>query len=399
MTNTENRTVLVYDLGGGTFDITLIDIQADSIEVVCTGGDQNLGGKDWDDCLMSSLAKAFHYKTGLRIDSQKDPDLFHELELAVEKTKRVLGQRKKAPVVVTHAGRKVKIELERNKFEHISNELLSKTITFTYEMLDEAKKKGYKDFDEVILVGGSTRMPQVASRIEQEFSKKPRIFDPDGAVDKGAAIFGWKLALNDMLMKRITKKTGEIIEPSQGEKPNLNDVIDTVPDTFVDNATKEMSDETGFTLPAVKRSMIEIKNVTSKSFGIVVNNEKQEEVIFNLILKNTQVPVDVTRSFPTGVDNQDTVLIRIMENAVSERNVLFEDGNEIGTAVLKLPAGLKAHSPVDINFKLTDEGRLLITAKEATESRQIEVTVETSNVIHGDELEKAKERSSKMVVQ
>ncbi len=398
MTDTKNHTVMVYDLGGGTFDITLIDIQSDAIDVICTGGDQHLGGKDWDDCLMNSLAKSFQYKTGLRIDQEKDPDLYHELQLSVEKTKRILGQRKKAPIIITHGGKKVKIEVERSRFEQISGSLLAKTIVFTYEMLEESQKKGYNKFDEVILVGGSTRMPQIAYRIEQEFSVRPRIFDPDGAVAKGAAIFGWKLALNDLLMKRITKKTGKIGKDESGEEPDLADVVNSVPEKVVDSATEEVANDTGFTLPAVKRSMIDIKNVASKSFGIVVNNENQEEVIFNLIRKNTTVPVDANRSFATGVENQDTVLIRIMENAIDEKHVPMEDGVEIGTAILSLPPGLPNRSPVEIQFKLTEEGRLQLTATESTEARQVEVSIETSSVIHGEEFEKAKERAKRMII-
>ncbi len=400
MGDNTDRTVMVYDLGGGTFDITLLHITPDSIDVICTGGDNNLGGKDWDDCLLNSLAKSFQYKTGIRIDKEKDKDLYHELQLSVEKTKRILGQRRKAPIIINHGGKKVKIEVERSRFDQISGALLAKTVMFTYEMLEESQKKGFSKFDEVILVGGATRMPQISNRIEQEFSIRPKIFDPDGAVAKGAAIFGWKLALNDMLLRRITKKKdmSETSSDAQNDEKSLNEIIDATPENILENATEEISRDTGFTLPAVKRSMIGINNVASKSFGIVVNNVKDEEVIVNLIRKNTTVPAVANKSFATGVENQNRVVIRIMENAVDEKHVPIEDGTEIGTAILNLPSGLPDRSPVEIQFRLTAEGRLQMTAVEKTESRAVDVVVETRSVIHGEEFRKAKERAKKLVV-
>ncbi|HSM75843.1 MAG TPA: Hsp70 family protein [Desulfobacterales bacterium] len=386
----DKRVVMVNDLGGGTFDITLIDIQPDAIQVICTGGDHNLGGKDWDDRIVAYLVQEFQSQTGSDEEILEDPDTCQDLQLSAEKAKKVLSQREKTPISITHGGERVKVELQRSKFEEITSDLLERTVHLTHEMLEEAKKKGYNSFDEIILVGGSTRMPQVATRIQQEFGREPKIFDPDEAVAKGAAIFGWKLSLNDGLVRRIAAKTNRKVEELQGDVA-LN------PEE-VEAAAQEIADEEGYTLPSVKSSLVKVKDVTSKSFGIVVNNAQNEEIVYSVILRNTAVPVEAAKRFFTAVDDQETVLIRIMEAETSEKSIPPEYAIEIGTAVMRLPRGLAADTPVDISFNLNQEGRLKIKAVESTEGRQVDASIETASVIQGEELAAAKMRSQSLVV-
>ncbi len=388
---TENRVVLVYDLGGGTFDITMIDIQENSIDVICTGGDHNLGGKDWDDRIVAFLVQEFQRQTQSEEDILEDPDTWQDLQLSSEKSKKILSQRDKTPISITHGGDRVKVELSREKFLEITEDLLERTIALTHEMLKEAKAKGYENFDEIIMVGGSTRMPQIPERIRQEFDMEPRMFDPDEAVAKGAAIYGWKLSLNDGLIRRIAQKTNRNIEDEEN-------IIETTPKKIMEEVAKQMSEETGVTLSAVRRSTMRIRDVASKSFGVVARRPNNQEGVFNLILKNTAVPVETKRTFYTPESNQERVLIRIMENETNEKVVAVEHSIEIGTAVLDLPEGLPEDSPVEINFNLNREGRLQITAMETTENRQVVAKIETSSVIQGKELEEAIERAQHLVV-
>lgn len=389
--DTENRVVLVYDLGGGTFDVTMIDIKDDSIDVICTGGDHNLGGKDWDDRIVAYLVQEFQKQTGSQEDILEDPDTWQDIQLSAEKSKKILSQRDKTPVSLTHGGERVKVELGRHKFLEITEDLLERTVALTHEMLTEARKKGYEKFDEIILVGGSTRMPQVPERIKNEFGIDPRMFDPDEAIAKGAAIYGWKLSLNDGLIRRIAEKTNQ--NPDEGEK-----IMESAPAKIMEEAAREMAEETGVTLSAVKRSSMKIRDVSSKSFGVVAKRPNGEEAVFNLIVRNTVVPVSTRRTFYTPEANQERVLIRIMENESSDKVVSTDYSVEIGTAVLDLPSGLPDDSPVDISFQLNREGRLYITALETTENRSVEAKIETRSVIQGEELEEAKIRSQSLVV-
>jgi len=177
----EDQTVLVYDLGGGTFDITMIEINDRLIRVICTGGDHRLGGALWDEAIVVYLADQFRAQTGLDSDPMDDPEVLNDLFLQAERGKKTLSQRDKAPFRVTHAGQQARVELDRPKFEEITRHLLERTIELTHEMLADAKAKGSERFDKIILVGGATRMPQVRDRIVAEFGREPESFDPDEA--------------------------------------------------------------------------------------------------------------------------------------------------------------------------------------------------------------------------
>jgi len=390
-----DRVVLVYDLGGGTFDITMIHIQSEAIQVICTGGDHNLGGKDWDDRIVTYLVEEFQRSTGTDEDILEDADTWQDLQLSAEKSKKILSQREKVPISITHGGERVKVELAREKFETLTRDLLERTISLTHGILEEAKKKDYEKFDDIILVGGSTRMPQVAERIREEFSMEPKVFDPDEAVAKGAAIYGWKLSINDELVKRVARRVKKSVE-EVGK--NWNTVAKEAKDV-VEAASKEMAQDTGYTPAAVESSLVKIRDVTSKSFGVVVTDADNQEKVFNLILRNSVVPVDAKDTFYTAVENQRMVLIRIQETETSDEWVPLENAVEIGTAILHLPPNLPAETPVDISFSLNREGRLDITATETSEGRKVNVTIETTPVISGRELDEAKERSKIIRVQ
>ena len=393
METDKERVVLVYDLGGGTFDITMIEIKPhSSIEVICTGGDHNLGGKDWDDRIVAHLVEQFQKSTGSKEDILEDPDTCQDLQLSAEKAKKVLSQREKTPVLITHGGERVKVTLERKPFENITQDLLERTISLTHEMLHEARKKGHDRFDEIILVGGSARMPIVAERIRQEFSTEPKLFDPDEAVAKGAAIYGWKIFLQDEVKDKVAKKTGKNVnELDDLEDIDLKDVLDEVEEM--------VAQDTGYTLSEIQRSRIKIQNVTSKSFGVIAHDSNDQEIVYNLILKNNDVPVNISRGFGTAVANQEAASIQIMENESGETVTRPEHAVLIGNAVLNLPSDLKENTAIEITFRLNEEGRLEITAEETSETRRsVNVTIETRSVIQGEELEEAKARARHIVV-
>lgn len=394
----KSKTVLVYDLGGGTFDITMIAIEPDTIEVICTGGDHNLGGKDWDDCIVSYLAEEFNRITGIEEDILDDPDTCQDLLLVAEKSKKILGQRHKTPVVVTYGGQRVKVELTREKFMEITESLLERTIAFTSQMLQKAQEKGYQKFDEIILVGGATRMPEVAKRIEQEFVIQPKIFDPDEAVAKGAAIYGAKLSINDELFRRIAEKT-DIQTTKDHNLSEQTKIMTEAPKEILEDTVKEVSEVTGFSLPTVQDSMIRVKDVSSKSFGLVVNDPDGKEQVYNLIQKNTAVPCEITQIFMADSKNPESVIIRIMENEENEQVVPIEQAVEIGTASLTIPPGLPDNAQVQIEFKLNEEGRLIIRAMELSQQLQVDVAINTQCVIQGEEVKKSKDRFESLVIQ
>lgn len=386
----EDKVVLVYDLGGGTFDITMIDVSNSEIKVIGTGGDHNLGGKDWDDAIIRHLVAKFAEETGVEEDILEDPDVAQDLALQAEKAKQILSTREKSPIVVSYGGHRVKVILTRDEFEQITNDLLERTVTLTHDMLNEAKKKGYEKFDEFLLVGGSSRMPQVMKRISAEFiDVEPKLFDPDEAVAKGAALFGWKLSIGEELVEKVAEQTGQKAEDID---------VEQVDEAVIEEASQSLADTLGLTLGAVKKASVKIKNVTSKSFGIVAYKNDQE-VLYNIILKNDEVPKEVKQRFGTKEANQESVEVKIMENELTDQ--LVEDISlcaEIGVAELKLPANLPYDSPIEVSFSLNEEGRLTIEALEVTDNRKIVVTIETSSIMTEEQVVEAKEKSKGLVV-
>ena len=233
-------------------------------------------------------------------------------------------------------------------------------------------------------------MPQVVKRVATEFpTAEPKLFDPDEAVAKGAALFGWKLSIGEELVEKIAEQTGQKAE-------EIN--VETIDEKVVEEASQSLADTLGLTLGAVKKASVVIKNVTSKSFGIVTYKNDQE-VLYNIILKNDEVPKVVKQRFGTREANQESVEVKIMENELSDQ--LVEDLSlcaEIGVAELALPANLPYDSPIEVSFSLNEEGRLIIEALEVTDNRKIVVTIETTSIMTEEQVVEAKAKSKGLVV-
>ncbi|PSQ22183.1 molecular chaperone DnaK, partial [Halobacteriales archaeon QS_9_67_17] len=193
-----DQTVLVYDLGGGTFDVSILDLGGGVYEVVATNGDNDLGGDDWDEAIIDYLADEFETEHG--IDLRKDRQALQRLTEAAEEAKIELSSRKETTVTLPFIAaddsgpKDLEETITRAKFESITSNLIERTVGPTEQALSDA---GYSesDIDEVILVGGSTRMPQVQEQVEEMTGQKPKKnVNPDEAVALGAAIQGGVLS-------------------------------------------------------------------------------------------------------------------------------------------------------------------------------------------------------------
>jgi molecular chaperone DnaK len=381
----EDQTVLVYDLGGGTFDVTMIEIKDRLIRVICTGGDHRLGGLLWDEAIVMHLAEQFRAQTAEESDPMDDPEVLNDLFLQAERGKKTLTQREKAPFRVTHAGKQARVELEREKFEEITRHLLDRTVELTREMLADAEKKGHTAFDKIILVGGATRMPQVAARLVSEFGKEPESYDPDEAVAKGAALYGLKESLSD--------EVREILSPTvageDGERNPLD--LGDVSESEVAEALDHLEKELGFTLTGPVRELVNtrIVNVLSKSLGVVAKDSDSREVVVYLLPRNGEVPMERATDFGTDTQNQSGVDIHVM--AGERDSPEPTDCQDVGTATLNLPDGLPPRSPIRVKFAISRDGRLSVTATDLTGGGSIDVEFETEAVMNPEQVE---ERSS-----
>ncbi|WP_435017318.1 Hsp70 family protein [Tundrisphaera sp. TA3] len=375
----EDQVVLVYDLGGGTFDVTMIEIKDRLIRVICTGGDHRLGGTLWDEAIVLHLAEEFRVQTGEESDPMDDPEVLNDLFLQAERGKKTLTQRDKAPFRVTHAGRQARVELERPQFESITRHLLDRTIELTREMLADAKAKGCERFDKIILVGGSTRMPQVRDRLLAEFGMEPESYDPDEAVAKGAALFGLKESLQDEVRERLAPAS------AAGEDAAPIDLA-AVSEAEVVAALDKIERDLGFTLTGPVRELVNtrIVNVLSKSLGVIARDESGRELVVYLLPRNGEVPMESSNDFGTDTANQSGVDIRIMAGERDNPEPL--DCKEVGVATLSLPENLPARSPIRVKFAISADGRLYVTATDLTGGGSIDVDFATEAVMNAEEV-------------
>jgi molecular chaperone DnaK len=384
-----DQTVLVYDLGGGTFDVTLIEINDGSVRVVATDGDHRLGGRDWDEDVVGYLAEAWQQETGSTDDPRDSEETRQDLWQRAEDGKRTLTARSDAKIMVSHAGQRIAVSLTREKLDELTAHRLERTVEFTKAVLDIGRERGIDTFDKLLLVGGSTKMPQVAARLAREFDVTPVMHDPDQSVAKGAAIYGQKLRIGEQIEIEIARIMG-----APTTAVDESDVSAEVRD----EARANVATEKGMRTDIVARfDKMEVTNVASHSFGVVVLDDSdgtEKECISNLVLAQDSVPANQTKTYATVEAGQRRVDIRVMENTQRGRDVPIEHGRPIGRAVLELSSGLPRGAPVDITFELTPDGRLKVTGRDlADTSKEIIAVVETDRGLSEEELEQAKARA------
>lgn len=386
------KTILVYDLGGGTFDVTMIHITETEIEVICTGGDDNLGGYNWDQVLIEHMASVIADQTGFSIDEIfDDPEMCQILQNKAEESKKTLSSAEKARISLNFNGEKAKFEVGIEEFNALTASLCESTIVMTKQLLDVAKEKGYDHFDKLLLVGGSTYMKQIEQAILNEFGVQPQLFDPNEAVAKGAALFG-NAEKNRLIeiRKKMEERSSDNVETAEtlteSEKVLMDGFEQEEVDSFIPAIGGANSGNRVFT------------SVTSKSFGIVAKNRSNEEKVYILIPSQTKLPIEVSQQFGTHEENQGSVLLRVFETTVNEKVVDLDMGVEIGEVSMDIPAGLLAGSPIQVTFNLDKQGLLRVEGKEMTEGRTCNVDIEVIGGMSEEEIENAVAASTSISV-
>ena len=389
-----NQTVLVYDLGGGTFDVTVIEVNAGDIEVVCVDGDHNLGGANWDDDVATWFAEKFSEEHGTKTGELMDSDeTWQELLGLAETAKRSLTSKTKHATRVTYGTDRARIEMTRDEFDTITNGRLENTIMLTRNVLEKAKAKGRDSVNKILLVGGSTYMPQIQERLKKEFPSIGDIslLDPNQAVAKGAAVFGYKCYLDDEVMKRVAEQTGEDI---------TGVTADAVPEPVRQRAEASVALDQGMQLTQMQSlTRKTIQNVTSKSFGVVAVDAAGKEHVANLIVVDEKVPADVTEKFSTVHEGQTSVSVRCMENTVRERGYVdLEASTEIGKAELRFARSVPKGAPLKFRFSLSDDGLLSVHATDLTTGGEVDISIQTAAILTADEVEEKKVQSTAITV-
>jgi len=328
----KNEKIAVFDLGGGTFDISILDIGDGVFEVMSTHGDTHLGGDDWDEALIDYLADEFKRQEG--IDLRDDSMALQRLKEAAEKAKCELSTAQETTVnlpfiTATNEGPKhMQISVTRAKFEQITEKLFERIKEPLNKALEDAKVKA-GDIDEVVLVGGTTRMPKVQQIVKDFFGKDPnKSINPDEVVAVGAAIQGGVL------------------------EGDVSDVL--------------------------------LLDVTPLSLGI----ETLGGVNTKLIERNTTIPTEKSEVFSTAADNQTEVTIHVLQG---ERE-MAKDNRSLGQFNLSgIPPAPRGTPQIEVTFKIDANGILNVSAKDKQTGKEQSIEITGSTGLSEDEIEKMKQ--------
>ncbi|MFN0052618.1 MAG: Hsp70 family protein [Planctomycetales bacterium] len=357
------ETILVYDLGGGTFDISVIRVDDEGVKILVTGGNHELGGKDWDDRLISYIASTFEAEHG--VNPLTDPHAHQELRSKAEATKKRLSQKMKDPFTFSFAGSHTRIEVTREKFEEITLDLLDLSIRVTRETLDELERKvGNRTVDRILLVGGSSRMPMVKARVDREFGLSADIHDPDECVAKGAAIWGVKRKIDS-----LAAQVGYNAQTGQGDQAAFQQALEKEIETVRNR---------DFYLGLPGKGGV---NVSSHTYGILAIDHGVE-IVAPLLTKNTEIPFvyeSGPRQFGTAHANQSSIELVLME--ADGDSLDPQQCKEIGRGHVELPPGVPKGSEVKIWFNYSADGTMTLRAREASTNRECEVNIVRSGVL------------------
>lgn len=348
-----NETIMVYDLGGGTFDTTIMKIGDGSVEVVAVDGNRLLGGADWDAALVNLIAERFIAEADLGDDDPRyDEEFMLDLQLGAEELKKTLSRRDSASMRPTYDGRRASIEITRADFEEATQHLLAQTIEISERTLATATAKDANiTVDRVLLVGGSSRMPAVKAALKDKLGWDAQDTDFDLAVAKGAAAYG-QAAVNEVL------STGD-------EDTPVEVAADAAPLAFIPGSSATLS----------------IANVLSRGVGVQLARDEADETgyIHFFASANEKIPYTAEPLHAgTVVANQAELDIKMYEQGGERESDVVADNSLLKNAELPLPSGLPAGAPVDITVEISAEGLVTMLVTDVTSGASVELEAQVS---------------------
>lgn len=320
----QKEKILVYDLGGGTFDVTVMEIDGNHYNAIATAGDVYLGGIDWDERIVNHVAGQFMQRNRA-IDPRQNPAGMQRLLREAEDAKRTLSAREQTTITFDHGGDMIRVPLSRQQFEEMTADLLDRTRFTVVTLMQEAQLQ-WSDITRLLLVGGSTRMPMVQNMLAEISGKTPdRSLSVDESVAHGAATYA-----------------GLLLASEAGSRPKF-----------------------------------QVRNVNSHNLG-VLGVDKQTGRPRNRVMipRNTPLPAQHTARFVTAQAGQSTVAVHVVEGGDASGN----GGTKIGKCIVgDLPANLPAGSPVEVTFRYGQDGRLTVKARVPHSGKEATSEIERSS--------------------
>ena len=375
---TPDETVLVYDLGGGTFDATVIELADRRISVLAVDGDHQLGGADWDERIALHLSRAFCAENPDAEDPLDDSAGSQALIIAAERAKHELTDALSTTVVVAHDGARSVITLTRAELEDLTGGLLQRTVDLVQSCLRAAEARGVHRVDRVLLVGGSSRMPMVARALSSALALTPELSDPDLAVARGAAIYGDKLEI-ERLVTADLRTRGRLPDGLGPLEANAADVEDSC---------RRVAAAFGLPVAGVRRMLeISVDTVVSRGFGVLsVGGSGRLEATW-LVHRNQTLPIRVGRSFGTMRADQDRINLTVVEQLGQDVTPYPEDAKVlIEGAITDIPPGYDAGSEVVVIFEMGFDGVLRVTAHHIEAGLPLVLSVKTGATLSQSEV-------------
>jgi len=331
------QTILVYDLGGGTFDVTVVKLLPKRFQVLAIEGDVRLGGKDWDDRIVDHVAEAFVQRYGT--DPRADAQSLTVLQAAAERAKRTLSKLDQVSVTCTHDGRKLVVHLSRKEFEALTRDLLTRTRLTTQQVLKQANLT-WEQVDRVLLVGGSTHMPMTGAML-RDVSGKP----PDDS-----------LAVSEVVARGAAIHAGiQVAKSVDAQKTRVS--------------TGALAD------------VVEI-SVNAHSLGIEIRKDA-DRLNDMLIPKNSQLPAAASRVYYTLGDNQSRVRVRVLQGEAAQADACIAVGE---CWIEELPPVLPKGSPVQVRCAVSPNGLIDVMALDMTTGRMARTEIHRTSGLTDDEI-------------
>jgi molecular chaperone DnaK len=321
----EAQRILVYDLGGGTFDLSLVKYEKNEVTVIASSGDLNLGGIDWNAALERAVSEQFQKDFGE--DLHTDPESRQFLALEVEQAKRSLTVRPRTALSVQHAGHRKTYQIEQARFEKLTKQLVDRTEEITKAILKD-NKMGWAHVDAVLTTGGSSRMPMIRDMLKRLSGRTLNTsLSPDQSIAHGATYYAGMLLTNNEFAKSI------------------------------------LSQEASSRLAQVKQ-----RSVNARALGILIRDkEKKKRLPHYLVPANSPLPASAAHTFGTVVPDQRRVHLHIVESGTSPDQPYVK----LGACIIEdLPAGLPEKSQIEVTISYDDQARVHVSAIDVASGKQ-----------------------------